>query len=178
MADKENYTNRFDQVYEKYYNKIFYYCLEELYHDFDSAHDACTDVFVAFNKNQNKINDKSIYSWLHSAAYKSIKNIKRKYARKYKHLTEVDIEDCNIPVELFDNVSLTPQYIEKVQLEIMEKLNDNEKLLFQYKYIEEKSLNEIAEILNIPYDTLYYRMMATTKLCKSILKEITDKSPY
>lgn len=178
MSENGNNVDRFNEVYNKYWSMIYNYCLENLYKDVDSANDACTNVFMVFNRKQDKVSDESVRLWLYSTAKNVIKSVKRRYARKFKNIKIQNIDDCEISVELFDDITMSPEYIKKVKIEIMERLDENDKILFKYKYIDEKSLNEIAEILNIPYSTLYYNMTEVTRLSKKILKEITDKLPY
>ena len=177
MSNGKNDADRFHDVYEKYYLMMYHYCLARLFNDADSAHDACTDIFMAFGRQQDKIEDDKIKAWLYSAAEKSIKNMKRKYARRYRHIALTEMNEYDISVELFDDIAFTAEHIEKVQTEIMESLQSEEKALFRYKFVEGKNIKEIAEILNVPYDTVYYRVTEMTRLSKKTLREITDKLP-
>jgi len=167
----------FNSIYEKYQPLIYKYCYAHLFYNEESAHDACSDVFLAFSKKQHSIDESRIEAWLYSAAKKSILMVKRKYSRHHKNEVVLD-EEHDISIDLFFDVSLSPDDIYNIKLEIMNKFDGDMKSLFKYRFIENKTLQEIQKITALPYTTMYLKVEEVKKAGIKILKEITDQMLY
>ena len=64
-----------------------------------------------------------------------------------------------------------PEVEECIEI-IKQSLDESDKQLFNYRYVENKTLKEIVEITRIPYSSLRYRLFKLDQVIKKEIKNI------
>lgn len=167
----DNY--QFEDLYKKFYAPVYKYCLVRLSFDRDSAADAADNVFMTLYEKRDGIDPgERIGMWLYRAADNYIKKAYLKAKRYYSMIDgEIDPDDPE-DSELFsswdryfENETPEEDMIKKVGESVPEEYRE----LFRLRYVEKKTLNEIAERLGVPYSTLRRRI---SKMDLEIRREI------
>lgn len=134
------------QLYEKYYNIVFQYCLPKLHFDeqvaADCAHAAFDKAEAKYEKLQNHPN---ILGWL----LRTSKNIIMKQWRSYKILAPKTIS-LELIAELpdnrdpFDMVELSSDDIDKICERLLSELKPEEHKMYLQYFCEKRTIQEIA----------------------------------
>lgn len=159
---------------EKYYLDIYKYCAARL--DISYAGDITNDVFKLFCQKWHTLENKNYKSWLYETANNLIKNFYKKHKRKIIKETYIE-ESINETLSyeqnfemLFENIS--EDKIEIYKNEILKVLSEEERQLFNMKYIEKSSIMEISIKLAISENNVKQRLF---RLRTKIKNEVTNK---
>ena len=141
----------FDNIYEEYFDRIYYKVLSVVKND-DDAEDICQETFISVYKNLSKFREESnIYTWIYRIAI----NKTYDFFKKRKLEFEINDEVLSLPEDInFDT---------KVILEEKLKLiSEKEKEIVVLKDIYGYKLKEIAEMKNMNLSTVksvYYKAL-------------------
>lgn len=142
----------FDQIFEKYYRKVYAFSLSN-FRNKEDAEEAVQDVFYNLWKDKAKLKELHDFeAWIFSICLNTIRKHFRKLAIEKKHLkayTENYLDsDCSTDneVEYQDLVEKTDQ--------IIEKLPPRQKTIFLLSRKESRSNLEISSELNISVRTV------------------------
>ncbi len=141
---KQGDLKAFEKLVEGYKRQIFSLCLCKTRRKAD-AEDLLQEVFWrAYDKLYTLKDDRKFFSWLYTIAINTVRSFLRSSARKK---TESD-EDYQESISWSDKGMLSVE--DKMSLmDAMEELKEEDRLLLQWKYLEDWSLKEIAEVLDI-----------------------------
>lgn len=171
-----DYDNNYNDTYKKYYNLIYKFCLSKLYNDQYNAEEATAETFIVLYKKWNVMPKDNILNWLYKTAGFCIKVIKKKYSDEHKTVISLDLYQDNLFADIPESIDINPESVYQIKLMIKNELDIDYQMLFQYRYIDNKTLNDIVSLTGIPYSTLRYRQKETERLSKLILKKLLDKS--
>ena len=141
----------FDNIYEEYFDRIYYKVLSVVKND-DDAEDICQESFISVYKNLSKFREESnIYTWIYRIAI----NKTYDFFKKRKLEFEINDDVLSLPEDInFDT---------KVILEEKLKLiSEKEKEIVVLKDIYGYKLKEIAEMKNMNLSTVksvYYKAL-------------------
>lgn len=170
-SQKEIYT----QIWQKYTPAMLRYCKSKLNHYEEDAKDLLIDAFTIL---WEKILDDDLPEYPQAFLYKTIDNL-----LKYKYRTiRKNNENC-VPYSPDDEIympylkDVAEQYeIEQLNEERLlranENLNEDEKTILHYHYMEEKSYEEIADILNSTKTAVKQKKFRSSKK----LHQISEKT--
>ena len=157
LAEEVRSKNKelFAEIVSRYQNKIYSYT-RRLVNDGEEAEDLTQDVFIKVYKNLNGFDVKRKFSsWIYRIAHNESVN----FIKKKSYFKILSIEQNEF---LKNTMATTENLIEK----IIEKENSQKvrellgKLSFRYKeilvlrYFEEKTYEEISDILRMPTNTV------------------------
>lgn len=141
----------FDEVYEQYFDKIYYKILGSVKNPED-AEDIAQEVFMSVYKNLKKFReDSNIYTWIYKIAINKIYDFFKKKKLNF------ELNDAILDVD--DGIDLNNNLLLKDQLE---KLGTQEREVVILKDIYGYKLKEIADMKNINLSTLksiYYKAL-------------------
>ncbi|MGO2117600.1 MAG: RNA polymerase sigma factor [Fusobacterium sp.] len=141
----------FDQIYEEYFDRVYYKILSSVKNPED-AEDLAQEVFISVYKNLHKFRaDSKIYTWIYRIAI----NKTYDFFRKKKINLELNEEILNIE----EAVDLNGSMIVK---ENLKKLEKNEQEVVVLKDIYGYKLREIAELKGRNISTIksiYYKAL-------------------
>lgn len=149
---KKGDPEAFDQIFEKYYRKVYAFSLSN-FRNKEDAEEAVQDVFYNLWKDKAKLKElHDLEAWIFSICLNIIRKHFRKLAIEKKHLksfTENYLDSdysTDSEVEYQDLVEKTDQ--------IIQKLPPRQKTIFQLSRLESMSNLEISTKLNISVRTV------------------------
>lgn len=178
MEDEKNIIFRlikgdneaFGEIILKHQDFVFN-VVKNIVHIEEQAKDITQEVFLKAYENIEKFRgDSKISSWLYRIAYNlSINWSERKKDREI----QADEETLNLTIlqeEPYDKIFEKQAIIETMD-KIIEELPDKYKIVVKLYYFEEKSYEEIADILGIPINTVRTHLLRAKKLIEKKLSE-------
>lgn len=158
-----------DDCYEKYYESLYKYCLVRLGDLSEHADDCVQDAFLVFHK---RLIDGETIEQPRPFLYKTVGNF---IARTIKHYQKEKKRTVNL--DNAENVVSTPLIpdnfdYDKCAVLIISMLSEDEQNLYNMKYIERKSLNEISKLLNISPSAVAMRTSRLRRHIKTIIENL------
>ena len=154
----------FKKIFERYSNQLYRFSLSYLKSK-EAAEDIVQEVFFRIWNNRKEIKtDTSFQSYLFMIALNSI----RKYFNKLSRVNELKHEiliDFSCAKPEFDDQSDYQALLRKLN-ELIKQMPEKRREVFVKKKIEEKSLKEISEELNITTKTVEYHISEAMKFLK------------
>lgn len=149
-------SKAFDELYHRYYEKMYYYFFRMLGQSSVVAQDFAQDLFVKLIENPSAFDLKRKFStWIYTIASNMCKNEYRRQNIQAGHLESYDnkaIKSIEIPLHL--DQKIFQKHLEKA----MEQLKPAHKICFVLRYQEELSIAQISQILNCPEGTVKSRL--------------------
>lgn len=146
MEEKLSVEQFINECYEKYYQSIFKYCRVRLGEFSEHAEDCVQDAFVILQKKLSEGETvKQPRAFLYRTADNFVKRTVEHYSKERKRTVELtEAENAPAPPIISDDFD----YDEFARI-LIATLSEQEQELYIQKYVQKKSLKEIAEILNI-----------------------------
>ena len=138
--------------------------------DIDNAEDVVQESFIkAFQKLNSFEGRSSFKSWL----YQITVNTARNKLRENKHVT-TDLEDVQLGVNAVAESSLVQVAVAKMLQAEVDKLPFKQKTALVLRVYEDLSFNEIADIMECPYDTAKANYRHAVMKLKQVFQGQTD----
>lgn len=160
-------------IIEKYQELLFLYCISRVKNKYD-ADDIIGKVLLFLCSKKEELTNDNMEAWLFKCVDIYIKRFfraKQKYDGRNRYIN--DIDEYNLPY-ISDNEYVT-DHIERIDEKILEYIKNqlpaDQRKLFQYKYIENISLTEISNKMNIPYPTIVHRNKKLKEKIREIINE-------
>lgn len=168
MIETEEDKEKFVQIYESYSHFMWYIANEVLWDKY-LAEDAVQEAFIALTRHMEKINDVNSSQTKKFLATivksKAIDIIRKKKGDLFEEYEEIDLETTKS--------DLLMEYIQKESHEALlssiRQLDDNYRIVFEYKYLHELSDREIADLLGITPKNVNVRIFRARKKLQEIL---------
>jgi RNA polymerase sigma-70 factor (ECF subfamily) len=150
-------------IIDRYQKKLVRY-VSNLIKNEDKAIDVVQESFIKAYVNLNNFNtDKKFSSWIYRIAHNQAINLAKKYQKETPLLEDWDFKSDD---------DIEKDFEEKEIIEKVEKCLKNIPLLYSEPlslyYIDEKSYEEISDILRIPMGTVATRINRAKKIMKNI----------
>jgi RNA polymerase sigma factor (sigma-70 family) len=160
----------FDELYNRYSKPLLNFFYRMLNKDRKKAEDMLHDLFLKIIEEPERFDQTRTFStWFYTLAGNMVKNEYRSREVQY----EYEIQSRNQSTETIENQAenIDRQVFNKrLQTEI-DKLDSNAKTLFNLRFVEEMSVKQIAEIMEIPEGTVKSRLFYITRqLAKKLSK--------
>lgn len=166
--------DEFQAIVTRYWNRLFCYTRRMSYFSQEDIEDILQEVFIKIYRYLNDYNQEMTFStWVYQITRNTIIDEIRK--RKVRPQT-IWLEDAELVKVLKSSLDLEKDYLaaealEKVKLVIL-NLPDNYREVLILRFIEEKSYEEIMDIVQLPKGTIASLVNRGKKI---ILKEVTSK---
>lgn len=156
----------FSEIFLKHYDFIFKSVMKYISIE-DKAKDITQDVFIkAYEKLETFKNDSKLSSWLYSIAY----NISINYITREKDkFVDLNYDDFFVSNETQDDI-YDKEMIKELS-DALEKLPAHYRIIIKLYYFDEKSYEEISEILNIPINTVKTQLFRAKDKIKKYFKD-------
>lgn len=153
-------------IIDRYKNKLLRYATN-IIHDNDRASHVVQDSFIKAYINLNGFNTKKKFSsWIYRIVHNEAMSVIKKYQKEIPMLDDFDLEN---------EEDITKDFEQKETVIYVEKCLNSIPLIYSEPltlyYLEEKSYEEISEILRIPMGTVAIRMNRAKKLMKHICQK-------
>ena len=144
LRDAESRNFGFNILVRKYQQKVYWH-IRKMVIDHDDANDLTQEVFIKIHKNLGNFRqDSQLYTWIYRIATNECLNFLQRKKRRFF------LPVRNVEAELAEKIASAP-YVsgDEVQVKLqkaMLKLPDKQRLVFNMKYFDDLSYEEIAEI--------------------------------
>lgn len=167
-----------EQIIEQYGKDIYSFCLR-LTGQKEAAEELYQDVWLMALKQIDVLEeDKNIRSFLLSVAISRWHNQKRKYAWRKRIVPNIEYVDEMVNQQAEEKEEGLSRFLNKERNEVVKaavaKLKDRYRIPIMLFYMEEMTIKEIADLLQIPQGTVKSRLNYAKKLLKKELEEYID----
>ena len=163
----------FDELYDRYHNRLFYYFYRMLGNCEETANDFLQDIFLKIIDKPGLFNPAYPFrKWIFSVAHNMCKNEYRKRETRKTVLQDSFPED--IPDKNNQDETNRYSWIETAFRE-MSGLSEKSREILVLKYRENFSLEEISEILDVPKGTVKSRLFYARNELATVVKQIQTK---
>jgi RNA polymerase sigma-70 factor (ECF subfamily) len=163
---RSNDRDLYAVIIERYKNKLLRY-VTNIVHDNDKASHIVQDSLVKAYINLNGFNTKKKFSsWMYRIVHNEAMNVVKKYKSEVPTLDDFDFEseeDITKDFEQKETVARVEKCLKSIPIIYSEPLS--------LYYLNEKSYEEISDILRIPMGTVAIRMSRAKKLMKHICQK-------
>ena len=172
MSEKKRADALLQECYELYRIKLFNYCLSRLDGSREAADDCVQEVFIVFyNKLLEGEQFENPRAFLYRTADNFVKRQKQKDAAELKR---------SIPLDDAADVGVTDEYLSRLDLIDYEEcakilltlLTDEEKQIYDLRYIQKIGVEEIAERLGISRPAASMRLMRLRNRIKTMVYDM------
>ncbi len=162
---KQGDLKAFEKLVESYKRQIYSLCIMKTRKKAD-AEDLVQDIFwKAYEKLYTLKDDGKFFSWLYTIGINTVRSFLRTNARK-KTESDEDYQEC---LTWSDQGGLSTE--DRMTLfNAMDKLKEEERLLLQWKYLEDWSLKEIGEMLEITENNAKVKLFRARERLAQIIR--------
>lgn len=169
---RESNKELYGEIIRRYQTKLSHY-LRKFIHDHDELEDVLQDVFIKTYRNLYDFNAEKRFSpWIYRIAHNEAVNHLKKYRKESISLDDVEWEIIDEKINEKEKID---SKILKAKVEnALSKIKDKYREPIVLHYFEQRSYDEISEILRVPRNTVGILIMRG----KKILKELLAKEKY
>ena len=157
-------TSVFGILYDRYAQKVFSKCIG-FAESRDIAEDLTQDIFVKLYLNLKKFRGESKFStWLYSFTYNHCVNYSKLVLKKKRNVQSLD-EEFFDGGDIEDEVSdeeIFAMNVEKLRISLT-KIDPEDKIILLMKYQDDKSIKEIATMLDLGESAVKMRLHRAKK---------------
>ncbi|EKD43757.1 MAG: hypothetical protein ACD_72C00134G0007 [uncultured bacterium] len=165
---RENNKELYSEIMRRYQTKLSHY-LKKFFRSQDELDDVLQEVFIKAYKNLYGFDvDKKFSSWIYRIAHNEAINHIKKNKRKNISLDETEWEIVDEKLDLHEEFD-SKQMGERIQRAMGELKEKYREPLILY-FFEQKSYEEISDILRLPRNTVGILIMRGKAKLKDILK--------
>ena len=168
----EGSERAFEELYKRYARRLQGFFWRQMSCR-DIASDLTQDVFLrAYAARHTWQNGKNVESWLFTIAYNLCRNTWRHQQIEAGFRSNVTTDEYAMPsVE----VDLDRDALDSALHEVLESLDDENRLLFSLRYEEEQTVPQIAVIIGVPEGTVKSRLHKLINIIKHQLKRYENR---
>ncbi len=167
MSIKQTANEKLDRDYRLYYTNLLRFCNVKLKNQ-EQADDCVQECFYILYEHYMKNEDiKNVLGFLYKVADNLIKAQWREN-QKAENVVQIDSIADTVPAK--DDKYSDIDY-DLLAEQLLQALNESEKELYKLKYIEHKSIKQIAKELNTSFDAVAKRL---SRLRQKIKEHITE----
>ena len=157
------------EAYEQYGTKLIKFCYTKLLQDKTNADDIMQDAMLVYYKRLLKGEEfENPLAFLFQTAANLCKNANKKAAQHAQRT--VPLEDATDVAAQEENTRASELDYDEIKEKLLENLSEEELTLYQLKYVEDKSLKEIAEMMDISPNAVAKR----TQRLRSVIKQLIE----
>lgn len=161
---------RFSDIVERYQEKLMRYAIR-IVHDEQKAMDVVQDAIIKAYINLNGFDEKKRFSsWIYRIVHNEAMNRIKKHQKEIPLPPDFDVRS----EENIEDEYSRKEMIEKVQM-CLDKMPVMYSEPLALYYVDEKSYEEISDILRIPMGTVATRINRAKVLMKTICQKHTQK---
>lgn len=159
---REGDSMAFEVLYRRYWKKLFVMALNKT-QDEEQAKEISQEIFVDIWERRASLNISNVAAYLHTAA-------KFKIISSYKNQLQSQIEYLEIPDQSTSD-QLDLKDFEKALLSAVQLLPDKTKEIFVLNRLEQKTVKEISQSLQIPERTIEYHITQALRFLRLHLQD-------
>ena len=168
MSEKKRADALLQECYDQYRLRLFNYCLSRL-DSREAADDCVQETFIVF---YNKLLDGEEFENPRAFLYRTADN----FVKRQKQKDAVELKR-SVPLEDAENIGVTDEYLTRIDLIDYEEiakillnlLTDEEKQIYDLRYIQKQGVEDIAEQLGISRPAASMRLMRLRNKIKDMV---------
>ncbi|MEN8116026.1 MAG: RNA polymerase sigma factor [Bacteroidota bacterium] len=147
----------FNELYNRYNERLYYFFYRMLGSDSELANDFLQDIFLKIIHKPELFNQQYKFSkWIFSVAHNMCKNEYRK--REVRRIVQSEENPDQFIEEFSGSQAIDKENLITKVFNELEMLDENQRSILILKYKENFSLKEISEILDLPVGTIKSRL--------------------
>ncbi len=160
MSARKQTTALLQQLYDDYRLKLFNFCLARLSGERESADDCVQEAFLVLSSKLKKGEEiENPRAFLYRTAENFVKRRQEQIANEIKRNVPLETAtEAAVSDEIY-NETLDSIDFDALAERLIETLNEDEKLLYNLRYIQNTRVDEIATILNISRPAVSMRLV-------------------
>jgi RNA polymerase sigma-70 factor (ECF subfamily) len=172
-------VSAFNELYDRYSNRLLFYFFRELGGDEEKAQDFLQELFLKIVEKPNLFcTEKKFSTWIFTVAYNMCKNEYRRL--EIRNVIDNSVDVHKIPSDVDSDYHPAERKIDRESFENalmaeLEKLEDGHRSAFLLRFQQNLTLKEIGDILSCSEGTVKSRLFYTTHKLASRLKAF---NPY
>lgn len=159
----------FTEIYNRYWDKL-YYTAHKLLKDTDAAEEIVQEVFLVLWQKRESLNIQSVTSYLSAmtryAVFRYISN-QKKSRQKENTLALSNIAAVS-------EVNVDHKILLEIIAELSNKLPEKCRLVFQYNKLQDRSLVDVAEQLNITQKTAEAHLTKALRMIRANFSDVLN----
>jgi RNA polymerase sigma-70 factor (family 1) len=157
----------FEQIYRQYWSKLYIYAFNVL-RERELCEDIVQDVFIDLWAKRHDVQISNLYSYLHQSVKYQIFNHFRECRYKKELLMKFDLINTQYKIdELYEQKEFKAQI-----KEVISKLPEQRRIIFEMSRYEELSNKDISEKLNISLQTVKNQISESLKIIRKSLNNL------
>lgn len=170
--------HEFEKIADKYRKSLFKYCYYRLNNDTTLTEETLNDIFMVLYRKWDELDlNKNIRAYLYRVADNCIKHNMESNNKYYSNVIPMDeavekhgLDDVGYFDDYFQEMDEhdTQEYICRIKALLPVEYQE----IYDYRYIQKKTLTEISEIIGLPYSTLRLRLSKLEPLIRDEIKKI------
>lgn len=173
-------TITIDYVYNTYYNQIFNFINSQINYKSDDAQEIAQDVFIKFNEkiSEYDVNKSKVSYYLFYIARNKVIDYyrKNKNANNVTHIGNYTDDNGNdtlqIEAEYYNADNVDSKETNNTIEHAMSLLSEKQQRIATLFFIEDKMYKEIAEIMDIPMNTVKVTIVRIREKLQANLKDV------
>jgi len=155
----------FNELYERYGQKLFSYFFRMLWNNKELAEDCTQELFLKVIKHGKDFDvNRKFSTWFYSIAHNMCKNEYRKAEVKAKY------QPVKTPLSVADTEKNSDlQRFRKALTDLLDRMAEEKKQLYVLRFEEQLSVPDISQVMNIPEGTVKSRIFYLLKEMKEQL---------
>ena len=171
---KEEADRLLQQAYNLYYESSYYYCVARTRHAKGSEEDSLQNAFLVYYKKLLAGEEiENVKAFLYRTCENMCRQADTRFLREAKRSAQLE-DMAQLPAAETDYLAAELDY-DEIKAVLLSLLSEEEQELFSLKYEQEKSLAEIAYILNITPNAAALRTSRLRKKIKTLVETTIDK---
>lgn len=164
----------FEELYDRYANKMINYFYKMLWQDREKAQDFTQDLFAKIVQKPELFDEtRKFKTWIYSVANNMCKNEYRKAEVRKNTSYEVKGDVLGERAGESEKQMDLNTFNDRLK-EVLEELDEAKKNTFKLRFFEELSIKEISEIMECSEGTVKSRVFYTLKILNEELKDFKE----
>jgi RNA polymerase sigma-70 factor (ECF subfamily) len=165
--------NAYKGIVSYYKSDVYRFCYS-LLREPEASKDLAQETFItAYGKMSLYKPTGSFKAWLCRIAYHQFLNIREKQKRRNEYFSAIE-EELEFLATINSEQQEKPQDTEGIIKQAMENISEDYRLCLSMKYLNNMSLQQIAETLNLPLGTVKVRIFRGKSLFGKAIRKIRE----
>lgn len=152
----------FTEIYNRYWDKL-YFIAHKLLKDTDAAEEIVQEVFLILWKKRGALNIKSLTQYLAAMTRYAVYRYLAKDKQNKQQENAIGLSNAGNVAE----INIDNKILLEIILKLSNKLPEKCRLVFQYNKLQDQSLADVAELLNISQKTAEGHLTKALRIIRS-----------
>ncbi|NCD71186.1 RNA polymerase sigma factor [Mucilaginibacter agri] len=167
---KNNDESAFTEIYNRYWDRL-YYIAHKLLKDTNAAEEIVQEVFLTLWKKRDALNIQCLNHYLSAMTRYSVYH----YIASEKKCKVKEDNVALLNVAAISEINVDHKILLQIITELSNKLPEKCRLVFQYNKLQDQSLSDVAQMLNMSQKTAEGHLTKALRIIRSNLGSATSE---